>query len=293
MKRLSILILIAAGVLAGCEESVAPILDTGRPFTMWGYLDPTSASQQIRVFSVDGVLDQVSASPLAARVLVKDLPAGSDWELRDSLVTFPDGSHGHVFVSTTPIRFDHEYGIEATRPDGLVSRAHVRTPPGTSPAIQTVTHSRGFVRVDMSWGGAPQLLGVHLIYYVNYERPSDPEPLRMAVEIDSGTILGDSDSGWGIRIDPSFDFGTILEQEFLSVGRPGFSIALDSIDVRPFVGSSNWAPPGGNFSAELLVQPGTFSNVENGFGFVGGGYEDSFVIQLPDEAARDAGFTVR
>ena len=44
-----------------------------------------------------------------------------------------------------------------------------------------------------------------------------------------------------------------------------------SDDHKP-AANAEWDPPGGVFDADVLVQPGTLSNVENGFGFVGAGY---------------------
>lgn len=293
MSRILLIIVVASGIVAGCSESVSPVLDNDKPYTMWGFLDPTSGRQQIRVFSVDGVLEQVSNAPLGALVRLRDEVTGQEIALSDSVVSFVDGTFGHVYVADVGVSFNRDYTLIAESLTGLESRVQVTTPPETTPAVEDVSHSRGFVRVRTSWSGAPQVLGVRLLYYINFKRPSDAEPIYRTVEIRSGTIIGDATTGFGIVVDPALDFGTILEQELISAGRPGFTMALDSIDVRPFVASRNWAPPGGVFDPEVLVQPGTFSNVVNGFGFVGGGYEDSFVIQLPDEAARDAGFTVR
>lgn len=293
MSRGLLILMTAVAVLSGCSESVSPVLDNEKPYTLWGYLDPASGRQQIRVFSIDGVLEQVSEAPLGAMVRLRDDVTGHETLFSDSLVSFGDGTFGHVYVANVGVSFERDYTITAESVSGLESRVHVTTPPKTSPAVDDISHSRGFVRVQTSWSGAPQILGVRLLYYINFQRPSDAVPIHRTVEIRSGTISGDEATGFMIVVDPALDFGTILEQELISAGRPGFTMALDSIDIRPFVASRNWTPPGGVFDPELLVQPGTFSNVINGFGFVGGGYEDSFVIQLPDEAARDAGFTVR
>lgn len=293
MRRTCLLALFSVLLFTGCEETVAPVLETEKPFTMWGFLDPTTPSQQIRVFSIDGVLEQVSSDPLPARVSVVRQDTGTEVVLRDSLLAFPDGTFGHVFVGHVPVAFDTRYEVVASHPRGEESRATVFTPPDASPAVVEIRHNRGFARVQIAWTDAPRLLGVRLVYYVNYQRPTDPEPIHVPVTLVSGDVVGSPSSGFAVVFDPSEDFGTILQQEFIPAGRPGFTVEVDSIDVRPFVASANWAPPGGQFDPELLVQPGTFSNVDNGFGFVGGGYEDSFVIQLPDAAARDAGFTVR
>ena len=47
------------------------------------------------------------------------------------------------------------------------------------------------------------------------------------------------------------------------------STAFVGLGMRITILDTRFVPPGGIFDPELLVQPGTFSNVENGFGFIG------------------------
>ena len=47
------------------------------------------------------------------------------------------------------------------------------------------------------------------------------------------------------------------------------STALAGLGMTITVLDEAFVPPGGEFDLETLVQPGTFSNVENGFGFIG------------------------
>ena len=44
---------------------------------------------------------------------------------------------------------------------------------------------------------------------------------------------------------------------------------LAGVLMRVMVVSDDWIPPGGIWDQEVLAQPGTFSNVNDGFGFVG------------------------
>jgi hypothetical protein len=44
---------------------------------------------------------------------------------------------------------------------------------------------------------------------------------------------------------------------------------LMSVGMRLTMTDDSWRPPDGVFDREVLVQPGTFSNVNNGFGFFG------------------------
>jgi len=47
--------------------------------------------------------------------------------------------------------------------------------------------------------------------------------------------------------------------------------------------AEDWAPPGGVFDPEILVQPGVFSNVENGYGFIGSTGRFSAEWVFPEE----------
>ena len=69
-------------------------------------------------------------------------------------------------------------------------------------------------------------------------------------------------------------------------------LRLLEIELIVLVTNAEWVPPTGVYDAELLVEPGTFSNVENGFGFVGAGYPASFRWEPSESALLAAGFFV-
>ncbi|HEX7071508.1 MAG TPA: hypothetical protein VF190_11910, partial [Rhodothermales bacterium] len=80
--------------------------------------------------------------------------------------------------------------------------------------------------------------------------------------------------GWVIEIDLARD-QEYIRNEML---RTGFmqdadaQIELNYMFMTAMVINGDWDPPGGVFDLEVLVEPGAWTNVENGFGFVGGGY---------------------
>ncbi len=53
---------------------------------------------------------------------------------------------------------------------------------------------------------------------------------------------------------------------------PTIGLKLTKITIHLIAANADWDPPGDTFDIDVLVQPGTLSNVENGFGFVGAGY---------------------
>lgn len=279
-------------LFAGCDSSVDPIVETDRPYTLWGWLDPTSDMQKVRLFEIEPVLQSDDATPSSAVVTLTDVEAGTQSAWRDSVIQFASGSFGHVFIADTQVAFDHDYRLDARHASGEVSRVMIKTPPRTTPGISEIQNVRGNVRVRIDWEKAPRILDVYLIYHVTLTTARNPDPEPFDVVLQSGIIEEEGDGTFTVVVEPSFDIGALYGA--LNVSPGGLTaIELLGIDVRPFVAAAEWNPPTGVFNSELLVQPGTMSNVENGFGFVSAGYVDSFVIQLSNEAAENAGFTVR
>ncbi|PIQ61866.1 MAG: hypothetical protein COV99_07910 [Bacteroidetes bacterium CG12_big_fil_rev_8_21_14_0_65_60_17] len=278
--------------LVGCEENVSPVVPTERVFTMWGFLDPTVTGQKARVFRIEPVLEPTRPEPLGATMAVTDVASGQMTVWRDSLILFPDGFYGHVYQASQEIGFDREYLVELETPEGLASSVLVRTPPETSPELSEIQNVRFNVKFRVRWNRAPQLLDLKVRYHVGFRsRGSSGAFTSGVVTLQTGAVETASDGTPVTLIEPTADLGTILQMLNLQAGRD--EMTLDSITVAPFVASDEWRSPTGSFDAEVLVQPGTLSNVENGFGFFGAGFEDAFVVHLPDDAVENAGFTIR
>ena len=69
------------------------------------------------------------------------------------------------------------------------------------------------------------------------------------------------------------------------------SVALAGLGMSITVLDDAFEPPGGVFELEALVQPGTFSNVENGFGFIGSVGRFSVEWLVADTSAATLGYT--
>lgn len=69
-----------------------------------------------------------------------------------------------------------------------------------------------------------------------------------------------------------------------------YGIELRVIILRFIAASADWLPPEGDFDPEVLVQPGTLSNVTNGFGFIGAGYRMQRNWLPADSVVSAAGF---
>lgn len=70
----------------------------------------------------------------------------------------------------------------------------------------------------------------------------------------------------------------------------GDYVFLKGLELHATVGDTAWNPAGGYFDPNILSQPGRLSNVENGFGFVGGGYSLNAPLNPSRESVESACF---
>lgn len=277
-------------LLAGCEEAVDPVLTTEEAFTMYGFLDPTSDRQAIRVFAIDALLLHAPHERMAATVQTRNNRTGEEVDWLDSLVTYQDQSRGHVFHAPFRVDFDTPYTLTVTGADGRTSEVDVQTPPDGEARIVEIQSARSQVVVQLEWSGVPRLLQTQVSYDVRVPFPDRTDTTTTRVNIRSGRVEPNGDGTWRVYIIPSADIGIVFGALGLQPGRD--PVFLDGIEVRAFVASADWESPTGTFDPELLVQPGTFSNVQDGFGFVGGGYFDRFEFDMEDVDKRNAGFSL-
>jgi len=290
-RTIAIVILLSSLTWMGCDESVDPVLQTDEAFTFYGFLDPSSDIQAIRVFEIEGTLTRTTTDPLDAVVQSTNLRSGETAVWQDSVITYLNNTVGHVFYANFQAEHGTPYEITATTNDGRQTRVQVTTPPDGVVAIEQILSTRSQVQVDLNWSAVPRVIQAEVSYFVSVPFPDGSDTTTVRVDIPSGRVGENSDGSWRVTILPSADIAAIFSALNVQPGRT--PVFLDNIEVRAFVTSEDWESPVGAFDPELLVQPGTFSNVEDGFGFVGGGYFDPFELQLDDSVARDAGFSIR
>jgi hypothetical protein len=267
---------------AGCEEAVAPVLQGNRPFSLYGYLDPGADQQAIRVFPIDQLLQHNDPVPLAATVQITG-PTGSAL-LRDSVVTFWDETFGHVYHGAFSPAFGNTYVVRAEEPGGRSTTVSVRIPQRASLTTGDVEGVLGNVYFPVEFSDAEQILRPRVLYSIESTRA----PFKWTIPVVYSNYIVRSENRWSILVNLSRDIGVIFSVTGLVPGRD--KVTLTNLSVEAFITTSEWTPPGGEFDSELLVQPGTFSNVENGFGFVGGGYFETAHTLPPAEKLRLAGF---
>ena len=274
-------------LLVACEQDPNPFVEDEFPFTIYGFLDPTAERQHVKVIPLAPNINAVGDGAERATVISTNLASGEHRVWQDSMVTFADGDTGTVFFSDFTPSFEEAYRLEVIDVDGEVSSAEVVIPPqitarrkiDSDPLAPTYVLEREtlptFVQVGIQYEAAslqaqllPPILYPVLVSYQGEERR-----------------IGNS---WEYSVNYRHDF-RFIRDAFDEVCLRSDFISVRTIRFVFFVGNQEWASPLETFDIEQLVQPGTFSNVENGFGFFGAGYEIFFSIPLSDKFV-DAGF---
>jgi hypothetical protein len=276
------LLLSSPAVLAGCEESVDPIVGTDLPFTLWGFLNAEVDTQYVRVFAISDHLIPDPDETLDARVFSTDLTTGDrrEWNYQrlrfDSLIT------GHYFWSPFQPVHEHRYRLEVVRSDQETSIVEVTVPPE---AEFDVDVDLGSTEVPVSIRGeVPNLVGLRVTYHAVNVPPMLAWPpgtvvagaVQLPVTIIYDQVAEVVPGGWEFVIDMARDYAGVQSVYRLNclITVPEESapdIWLREVEFTALAADSTWAPPGGTYDPNLLSVPGTFTNVENGYGFFGAG----------------------
>lgn len=296
-KYPGLLLLVLALGTAGCTEDVAAPSGVDAPFSMYGILNPRLATQTLLVSPIEPLLYDLPET-IDAVVTSTDLETGRTTVWRDSVITGEQGQLDHIYHADFRARFGGTYRVEVVRSDGAVSAAEAHVP--------------GLV--DVSWKDLPptyldvyvlgenfHLLAVDVVYVVRwYEKFGDPDPAINPCEAPVGTYaftyhdeILETEGGYRLRVDLDVDNERVLGGYQLEFGplrwQPGRNgLALTGMEVRLLVAEPAWAPP--VFEASVLADPNVMSNVTNGLGFVGGGYNHDRRVFPGSELAGGTGF---
>jgi hypothetical protein len=251
----------------------------------------------VRVFPIETRLEAGHPEPLDARFTSMDLDTGEEHRWRDSVIVDTTGLVGHVFYAPFRAEWEHTYRLEITRGDGASSRVEVEIPERATLILGEPDTTLG-VRLPASLQGDIQNLlrtevEIYVQYVVGFTPPPFPQPiyayLRYTFPYDD-QVRRTSD-GWRLSVDLEASYFPILEEveedeDFI----PAEGITLLFVTFRAVIANEEWTPPGDVFDPNVLVQPGALSNVENGFGFVAGGYRLERPWTLPFEVVEKTNY---
>jgi len=297
IHRFVTFLLLAAVGLIGCEENLAPREPyDALPFSVYGVLSPDLDTQSVRLYLPEDFPTLGSPEPLDVDVISTDLHTGEWRTWHDSVLVEPNGQHEYVFWEPFQAEFGHVYRVEVVRrSDGVMSYADVRIPPPVTvriddqgdPLLEVFIEGEDFralkpeAEYAVRGAGSGEDDPSPSFPILSYTFPYEGHERRVA-------------QGWRVTFNMIADFDAL---RFLYVADGGsipawycFDLELLGLEVHMLVGDAVWDPPGGVFEAHLLAQPQTLSNVENGFGFIGGGYRITKPLFPSQEAVESACF---
>lgn len=275
--RVAPVLAFVVALLAGCEEDIAAPPDLPAYYTLWGAFDPRADVQAVRVVPITDTVGLGSPDALPVVVTSVDLRTGAETPWRDSVIAFSNGGYGHVYLADLRPAFGSLHVLRVVDDGGTETSALVSVPPLVEPIVQTPVVGANRVDYPHLWVDAPRLNRVRARYALQDESCS---PLEVEREL-APTAAAPVEFGWRTLL-PLRD-----EAREIILGNENRPLALLEIELSAEVASEDWRPPGGVFDPEVLVEPGTLSNVTNGFGFVGAAYEVSVAWRpTPDELSR-------
>jgi hypothetical protein len=175
--------------------------------------------------------------------------------------------------------------MEIERSDGIITSAETTVPTRPIPVIGPVNDGGGvFITQTVHWQGVEYAPFNVETFYRFLTAPGSPFT-DVPVEYSSDNRANDLSNGWQFIVDLAGDKDKVVDV----VPQPD-RLTFMGIGMGITVLDDQFNPPGGRFNPEVLVQPGVFSNVENGFGFVGamGRFTTEWI--LDDQTVRNLGY---
>ena len=276
----------AAAPLAGCADAVDPTVGTAQAFSVYGYLDPTADRQALRVVPIEATLGADTTAAVDAAVTSVEPATGRTAAWRDSAVTFRDGSVGHVFVADYTPTAGAAIEVTVRASDGRRATVAVETPPLARPTVGPALPDVNLTTYPVTVAGVPRVIAGTLRLFVT-GRPGAPGTSTIDVPTTSLRIRNEGDA-WTVDV----PFLEATRDRLQELGLSGGALTLVEAEFAPFVANAAWAVPPGGFDEDAVVEPGTFSNVAGGFGFVGAGYRAPVRWVPSTNAQARAGFAV-
>ncbi len=293
--------LVAFLCLVGCEEDVAGPAGVDEPFSLYGVFNPQLPMQTVLVGPVENLLFPESGDALDAVVSSTDLGSGTTYVWRDSVVANATGQLDHIYRADFTPGYGSRHRMEVARSDGAKTVVNVEVPGEVRIEDEDAGTRNLHVRV-LGFDDEPFLLvRIETIYDVSFYIHYNPDTVctspRRRYTFSHKGMENKTDRGWEFTVDLNLLYETMRsyyhsddpEYEFEDPHRDG--LALLRLELEVTIGSSDWDPPGGDLSDErVLIQPGTLSNVENGYGLVVGGYNEEATLYPSSRAVADTPF---
>ena len=290
-RAVLLLLIGVTSIASGCDETVNPIVGEERPVTVFGYLDPTSDRQILRLIPITASIQELERQNVDADVQTIHESTGAVQTWSPVSVAYSDSSVGTVYEAFFTPEYAQTYRLEILSREGSLTHAVTTIPPELE--ITQDTDGNPLRPGFFIPGELPNLVQMDMVYEVMAMQPvvSTAENVLLPIRISYKDTQLPADGGWRLAADLRDDFDLIGDElRTFCITTP--FIALRSSAFVFFVGDAAWVPPGASFDPALIAQPGVFSNVENGYGYFGSGYEKKFQFRLSESARVQLGFAL-
>ncbi len=243
---------------------------------MFGYLDPLKIEQSVRIIPITRFREDIlgPAEPQAfidARVYTRDLADSSSVLWQHNLERIEDGRYIHVYKARFLVKTGHTYRLDVIRSDGIITSAETKVPGVTSDKLvlksgpvlltdSTVIQEVGIPDVPALW----ELNAIYLVEGPNYRD-------RVFVPYERVEAPG-NDGVWRYRLGITADQDSIIARarRFMELaGTDTLPVTLTSMGIQFRIIDGAWFPLFAEEDIVRLAQPGTLSNVVNGYGLFG------------------------
>lgn len=245
MRRLS-LCLLAAALLAACDNTIDPILEaSGGDYAIYGFLDTAADTQFVRVETLRATAEQALVISDTARVISRS-EGTEEVHWNPTLRTLEDGSRSLLYYSLMVPLPGREYELEVQGPGGSTI-ASVTVPPVPSLTTFPPTGDSATLKQVLRIENINRPLRLTMRYEV--VEPEDSDTSLVTIDYGRG---GNAESGdWLTDVFLARDQITTL----VRLGRRVVDgeVGLVSIGIQADVLSPEWALPvgGGNISSGL------------------------------------------
>ena len=278
----------------GCRETVNTRLEINQPYSLFGLINPKSDTHAVRLFEIKSNIALVRPEPIDAVVTTTNMDTGTQQVWEDSVVTLDDGDYRHVFWAAFDASGGETYRLTIVRSDGATSTAITTVPHPVElvPLVpDTLKPSEAFMPILIR-GNPPTLprIDVEYILFGFGEGGSDPVFKSLLFNYINEPIP--TADGALLKVDLIRDYNEIYRAFNQDSDVTTEIIDLRQINITVHIGDDAWVSPIGVFDPDFLVEPGSFSNVDNGFGYFGSGFTEFVTVRPPLTLIRRAGFYV-
>ena len=266
MKPAAFFLLVLTACLTGCDSTeVDPFENDGRYYTVYGFLDPFSVEQELRVVPIRRTLENITSvsdpqASIDAFVTTTELETQQEIVWRHTLteVVGPDSQYVHIYRALFNPLEGRTYALRVARANGNAATAQTTVPAVNRYEATLHDITPDSLILDILVPDIEQIWNVT----VNFTLLGGG-----VVRIDLGRPGTPTADGWRYQINLIDAYRELSNR---LNGDPNGQVRLEFYGVQTTLMPPDWLVVAeGEVDVNALAQPGVASNVEGGYGYWG------------------------